>query len=85
MESNLGSTSPHETRKLDTSTKLPLGKFLLGNSVGVLAGIETADEAGALGGTAANVEAPGDEGAVLVGVESNSRVGHESNAVLGNL
>lgn len=68
------------------STRLvPLGKLLGGDSVGVLASVETFDELGRLDVAAANVESPADECAVLVGIEDNFVVGVLVDAVLGNL
>lgn len=60
----------------------PLGELLAEDLVDVLALVETLDELGALGGAAADVEGPADEGAELVVVEDRLAVEHVGDALL---
>lgn len=68
---NLSSPPADETRQLDTAAKLPLGQLLRRHDVRVLASIEAGDKRGRTRVSAANVESPGHESAVLVGVQDD--------------
>jgi hypothetical protein len=57
----------------DLSTRtIPLRQLLLSHSIWVLSIVEPADKGGALHGAAAHVERPGNQSAILIGIESNT-------------
>lgn len=82
MQLHLGGATADKTRQDLAAAFVPPRQLLLGDGVGVLAGVEAGDEGRRLGGPAAHVEGPRDEGAVLVGVEDDRGGGLQGNAVL---
>lgn len=79
---NLSSPPANKAGQLNTTAELPLGKLLLRDNKGVLAGIQARDERRRAGVAAADVEGPRDESAVGVGVENDVGAGVEGDAVL---
>lgn len=80
---NLRVPPPDQARQLHAAAVHPARQLLRCDRVGVLAGIEAADQRGAARGAAADVEGPTDESAVLIGVEADVDV--LSDAPSGNL
>jgi len=82
---NLGLAPANQTVENLAASVNPLGELLRDDLVGTLALIETLDQCRALGGAAAHIECPADEGAVLVGVEDGLALEHVLEALLFGL
>lgn len=81
-QGDLGISASDETGKSLAAGVHPLGELLGEDLVDVLALVETLDQGGRLGGAAAHVEGPADEGTVLVHVEDGLGVEHVLEALL---
>ena len=79
---NLLSSPPSQARENNTTALVPLRQLLRNHSVGILASVKTADERRGASRSAADVECPADESAVLVGIEDDVGGCVEGDAVL---
>lgn len=81
-QGNLSVTPTNKARELPLARVNPLGQLPINHSVGLLALVETFDELRSLGGAAADVKGPADQGAELVLVEGDFAVNHFGDAFL---
>ena len=81
-QGNLSITPADESWELPLARVNPLRQLPRNYSVGLLALVETLDELRSLGGTAADVEGPTDQGTELVLVEGDFAADHFGDAFL---
>lgn len=79
---NLGLSAARQSGNGLSIALVPLGQLLIEDGPGSLACVEALDEGRRPGGAAADVEGPGHDSAVLVGVEPDVVCGHGGDAVL---
>lgn len=75
VQLDLRRPAPREPGKNLAAALVPLGQLLRGDSVGTLARVEAREQRRSLHRAAADVKGPADDGAVLVGVQGDARVG----------
>lgn len=68
---HLSRSPPGQARQHATASLVPLGQLLLSDGVWIVARVETLEEGGGSNVCLADVECPGDEGAVLVCVQDD--------------